>query len=172
MEKGEQLVADDENSSESVSELDENAYIIEGEEVNQDQLLTKIKTGRFGGKGNKMAGYGVNSQNRIKIRTNREVEKKNIPLEEGEDWGVEMPEIRVPESGKLVFMNEAEDRRIVYSSNECVLSNSNWREFHQSIKGEYKDVDFDFSVTDPVKRRAKHIKPIIGLGKDLSPGMK
>lgn len=169
---GRQLVAD--KNMDSVSELDDNAYVLEGEEMKANELYQKVGIGKKAA-GIKMAQhYSIGSARNIhmKVDKSRVNNRNNIPLEEGEDWGVELPEIRVPESGKLIFPQETDQRRIVFSSNECPLSNSNWIEFHQSIKGEYKDVEFDFSVTDPRLRKPKHLKPILGLQKDLGPGMK
>lgn len=177
IQNGGQLVADKDMNS--VSELEDNEYVLEGEEMNANELYKKVGLGKKSA-GIKMANNNNNSNYKIGSARNIEMKlnksntdnKFNIPLEEGEDWGVVLPEIVVPESGKLIFPEEKDQRRIVFSSNECPLSNSNWIEFHQKIKGEYKDVDFDFSVTDPRLRKPKHLKPILGLEKDLAPGMR
>lgn len=169
------MVADEDMNS--ISELSNNEFMIEGEEMSEGELIKRIKTNKFGPKaklGNKMAIEEVGHQNNVRIyyKRNQGRSTKNIPLEEGEHWGVKLPDIRVPEAGKLIFPDENCGRRIVFSSNECVMSNSNWIEFHQQIKGEYKDVDFDFSITDSRKRKKKHLKPILGLEKELTPGLR
>ena len=98
--------------------------------------------------------------------TNIEIRSAN------EDWGVPLPAIKMSEKTPMFFPGELSDRRMVFSSHEAVVSESDWIDFHQSIKGEFKDLDFDFSNTDPRTRNAADLKPILGLEKRLGSNQK
>jgi hypothetical protein len=89
----------------------------------------------------------------------------NIIPKNGEGWGKRSKTIDFKSRERCYFSNENDKRKTAFSSHAIPISDSTWNGFHKNIKGEFKDMNFDFSLFHTKKK--EYLKPIFGLEKDI-----
>jgi hypothetical protein len=89
--------------------------------------------------------------------------RQSTKLRQGEDYGVRLDKIVHRQSQSFYFEDETSDggRVMVYSSHKTVIGNSTWQQFHQSIKGDFYDEEFD-CLGETANNRDK-VDPMYGL---------
>lgn len=71
----------------------------------------------------------------------KEKEKKEVKKEI--NYGVPVKDIKPEDPGALLFTDENESRKQIFSDGKNALGNANWEKIHRSMKGDFKDKDFD-----------------------------
>lgn len=93
----------------------------------------------------------------------RGLQRMETKVRDGEDYGVHLDKIEYKQSGQFHFKDESKEdgRLMVYSSNETVIGDSKWKEFHKSIKGDFYDAEFD--CLNQFGKSKDKIDPMFGL---------